>query len=893
MWYRTYIVVLSALCLGHALPASAAETPGTETLTLALEPVDSGPGSLLPISRVRQRGVGLALSGGGARGIVHMGVLRALEEYGIPIDGIAGTSSGALFGALYAVGYTSEDMAYLFGELDGQSVFADTPDRSDLFVHQKLDTPRSVLQFRFHGFKPRLPESLSTGQRVHDVLTRLIMQSPYNLVHDFDRLKVPLRLVATDWLRGTEVVMKRGDLAQAIMASVSMTLVFRPIERDGLSLTDGGLVNTLPSDAARKLTDGVIIAVDVTAPLKDQAELALPWDQVIHMVTILQASMMKKGYDDADIIMRPETHPHATLDFAGDLDELEQSGYDAVVDCIDDIRARLAVDPNPGPAWTVGTVAVVDGGGLAASVGDSLILVQSGDSATRGDVQADMRRLYGTGDFTNVAARLTGNGSYSKHIEYVVTRHPMIQQVVVEGNTEIRTRDLIDQLENRPGVRYNHRAGERDYARILQVYRDKGLTLAAMDQCSLNAETGILQITINEGRIADVRIEHSENGRALRTEPATVLREFRVRAGDLFRLDRASQGVQNLMGTRLFRRVYYTVSREEAQPVVNLHLEEHEPVAVEIGGRHDTDRGAVGHLQVRRDNAFGTGASAGIFGLVGQRDKALEGRLRSYNALMHYDLRMRYSDKRNFTRFSDNSIGDYDVERFGGSIAFGRPIGRFSFITIEGRSENVRLDSKPNDEFNHSLDLRAFILRSIVDTKNRNPFPTSGYYQHMYYERAFEIIGGSLSYSKFYSEMETWHTFGGIHTLHPRFIVGIADNTLPFSEWFRMGGARTFYGLTDGILSGRALFTGSMGYRLRLSIFPFVQSYLHVRYDLGATYRQTENPRAKELQQAIGGGLDVELPVGPLSVGWGRMDGSYIEGGQDRFYLSLGYELNR
>ncbi|MFO6049469.1 patatin-like phospholipase PlpD, partial [Pseudomonas aeruginosa] len=210
---------------------------------------------LLPLSALAAEArpkIGLVLSGGAARGLAHIGVLKALDEQGIQIDAIAGTSMGAVVGGLYASGYTPAELERIALEMDWQQALSDAPPRKDVPFRRKQDDRdflvKQKISFRDDGTLG-LPLGVIQGQNLAMVLESLLVHTSDN--RDFDKLAIPFRAVSTDIATGEKVVFRKGHLPQAIRASMSIPAVFAPVEIDGRLLVDGGMVDNIPVDVAR------------------------------------------------------------------------------------------------------------------------------------------------------------------------------------------------------------------------------------------------------------------------------------------------------------------------------------------------------------------------------------------------------------------------------------------------------------------------------------------------------------------------------------------------------------------------------------------------------------------------------------------------------------------
>jgi NTE family protein len=221
------------------------------------------PGSIAAEAGTERPRIGLALSGGGARGGAHIGVIRKLEELGVPIDYIAGTSMGAIVGALYASGYSTEEIEAMVKDADWRSAFTDTPNRRDQTMRKKDLERQLLIPYRvgFNDKSLQFPMGAVEGQHLDQMFHRFLM--PVAGVQDFDTLRIPFRAVATDLETGEEVVLGEGSLPDAIRASMSVPGFFAPVPLNNRLLVDGGMSNNLPVSVVRSMGADIVIAVDI------------------------------------------------------------------------------------------------------------------------------------------------------------------------------------------------------------------------------------------------------------------------------------------------------------------------------------------------------------------------------------------------------------------------------------------------------------------------------------------------------------------------------------------------------------------------------------------------------------------------------------------------------
>ena len=298
--------------------------------------------SFYPYKILKRPKIALVLSGGGARGIAQIGVLKVLERHNIPIDLISATSLGAIVGGLYASGYTLAEIESLALNTDWDKVLSLTEDtkRTELFVDQKRATDRSFLSLRFEGLEPVIPSALSSGQPLTNFLSTQTLQALYHPNPSFDDLKIRFRVVSTDLISGNRVIIKEGSLAEALRATVGVPLLFNPIEKDSMRLVDGGLVSNIPADVAKAEGCDIIIVVNSTSGLRSEAELKAPWQIADQIMGIMMQVSNRQQLKLADIVITPNIGGHLSSDFQR-LDALIAEGERAAELKLYDLPKRI------------------------------------------------------------------------------------------------------------------------------------------------------------------------------------------------------------------------------------------------------------------------------------------------------------------------------------------------------------------------------------------------------------------------------------------------------------------------------------------------------------------------------------------------------------------------
>ena len=365
--------------------------------------------------------IGLVLSGGAARGLAHVGVLKALEEQGIRVDAIAGTSMGAVIGGLYASGYKIDELEKLALDIDWQEALSDDPPREDIPFRRKQDDRdflvRQKLSFRDDG-SLGLPLGVIQGQNLSLLLESLLAHS--SDIRDFDKLPIPFRAVATDIVNGDKVVFRKGHLPQVIRASMSIPAVFAPVEINGQLLVDGGMVDNIPVDVAREMGVDRVIVVDIGTPLRPRKQLTTVFDILNQSTTLMTRSnseVQLASLTPDDILIQPALSAIGATDF-GRSQDIISAGYratQALAPRLADFRhpadVQLDIARTPEERTPVITAVKIEND---SKIDDAVIRYYIrqpvGEPLDLGRLQRDMGTLYGLDYFDQVQYRVVHKG---------------------------------------------------------------------------------------------------------------------------------------------------------------------------------------------------------------------------------------------------------------------------------------------------------------------------------------------------------------------------------------------------------------------------------------------------------------------------------------------------
>ncbi|MFA6638566.1 MAG: patatin-like phospholipase family protein [Bacteroidales bacterium] len=285
--------------------------------------------------------VGLVLSGGGAKGMAHIGVIRALEENGIPIDYIAGTSIGAIVGGLYAAGYSPDEMEAIFSDPSFENLITGKIEDKYTYFFKKQELNSAWVQFKFDLdssiFTPSLSLNIVTPFQMDFAFMEVFGKADYVCGNNFDSLFVPFRCIATDVTNGEQVVLKNGSLKDAIRASMTFPIYFNPIRIDNNLMYDGGILNNFPMDIMCDVFQAdYIIGVIVSKPPKEPTE-----DNLIATLMNLIIEKDKHNYTCSNgIILKPDIPELSLIDFKKALD-LIQIGHKIIIDSLDIIKTHV------------------------------------------------------------------------------------------------------------------------------------------------------------------------------------------------------------------------------------------------------------------------------------------------------------------------------------------------------------------------------------------------------------------------------------------------------------------------------------------------------------------------------------------------------------------------
>lgn len=360
--------------------------------------------------------VGLVLSGGGAKGLAHIGALKVIEEAGVKIDYIGGTSMGAIVGALYASGYTAIELDSIFKTTDFSKLIQDDVPRGAKTFYEKDDSERYALGLPFDNFKVAFPQAISGGQNIYNEFVRLL----YHVkdVKNFNQLPIPFLCIATNVETGEAVLLDKGYLPEAIMASGTFPSLFEPSELNGKILIDGGVVNNYPIDEVKALGADVIIGVDVQDELSNREALSSATEILLQINNYRTVNDMVTKKEKTDIYIKPNIEGFSVIAFDKG-NEIIDRGEKAAQKKLGELK-KVALT-------TQKSVLKKNSAVVADSLTINRLIINGNDTYTRGYIKGKLRfnlankisfdklkrginNLAATGNFKAIRYQLVSNG---------------------------------------------------------------------------------------------------------------------------------------------------------------------------------------------------------------------------------------------------------------------------------------------------------------------------------------------------------------------------------------------------------------------------------------------------------------------------------------------------
>jgi len=420
--------------------------------------------------------IGLALSGGGAMGFAHVAALQVIDSLGIPIDMIAGTSMGGLVGGLYAIGYSSDQLEDLSRNIDWLDLLRDMSPRQELPYLLRQHTEKYQLQLGIEDLRPQFSSGLIQGQKIGLLLNEMTLK--YSRIRDFDQLPIPYRCTAVDVKKGDLHILKDGNLAKAMRATMSIPTVFAPVEWDSLLLVDGGALNNFPVDVVKDMGAEIIIGISVatTTDLKNESSFEI----LLHTMNMIRNHSIAQNGRRADIHIEIRLNGVTPADFSPEkIEEALRQGKETAVKMAPQLAAlqkKYGLYRNDDPEGLI-SENILLGDFLVAgnlSLADSLITaetsINAGSHYHSDSLKAYLLKLnkkFPTRKFRFKLKPAPKTGYANLLIEVVENVKPVIHSIEIVGNKRLSFNFIYNLLGISPGQNFD---GVILHSRIKELY---------------------------------------------------------------------------------------------------------------------------------------------------------------------------------------------------------------------------------------------------------------------------------------------------------------------------------------------------------------------------------------------------------------------------------------
>ena len=373
--------------------------------------------------------VGLVLSGGGAKGLAHVGVLKTLDSLGVRVDYIAGTSMGAVVGALYASGYTGQQLDSIIRSTNFNLLISDKVPRNSKTFYERKNSEKYVLTLPFNNFKIQLPSSISRGQNVFNLLSKLTLN--VSGINDFSKLPIPFYCVATDIQSGEEVILDHGNLAQAIAASSALPTLFQPVKLNNKLLMDGGIVNNFPVNGLLSKNLDYIIGVDVQDDLLMVDELNSVSNIMLQINNFRAVEELNKKSKLLDIYIQPDVDDFSIISFGQGLKIIEEGQKETLkfldrlksISQVQNFKKRTLKFPEYNQI-KINKVKVSGLGKYTSSYVKGKLRFRNGEIISYDDLGKGVNNLVATNNFDSFLYKLTPSGnSYNFNAQVVEAKN--------------------------------------------------------------------------------------------------------------------------------------------------------------------------------------------------------------------------------------------------------------------------------------------------------------------------------------------------------------------------------------------------------------------------------------------------------------------------------------
>jgi len=755
--------------------------------------------------------IGIVLSGGGVRGLGHIGVLKALEEKNIKIDLIVGSSIGGLIGGMYSAGYELDEIEKLLLQVNWDEIYDDAPNRADLFLNRKNLKEKAIVEMRFSRSGAEIPRAFSSGQKLRSLLTKKVLQSPYGNNKDFDNFRIPLRIVATDFLTGERTVFRSGDLAEVIHGSISVPLLYEPVEIDSSLFVDGGLSDNLPIDVAKECGADYVIASDLSSPLRERENLKAPWEVADQVIGIMMSGRLEKKREMANLLIRPDLGNQTAGDWTQIPRTIEMS-FNFALNAIDSVIQKVNFQKRTSHFFTFENIKIKKD--LFSQFQVQILPPGMGalNEKTLNEIGSFIDSLqYNKNDNNDIDEMISAilirnqypyvRTHYSLHMDTIKIKlnRAKIRNIQISGNEITEPMVIKRELEFTAGDWLDFRKLSISYNNVhsTDLFQRVGMNLVSVQ----NTDFYDLTIKVKEKKSNLVQLG---------------LRYDNTRFGKSF-LEFSNQ---NIFGYGIQNNVFFEIG--EMDRIIAL----------------DFNSERLGYSKLTAGAHFH----------------------RAFN------IRRRYE--------GDEQIINYDDQRTNLGVYIGWQVERFGQIVLWGIVENLKSNYDAVYDSDSYL-FSKLKLNSVADQRDSRIFPHSGINNEWSLNIGhYEISGGrSREFVKFYLQLSEWYQINSYNVIGALIQNGLSDSNLPYEEFFEWGGWDKMPGFMDREYACRTFWLFRLNYRLKVPLdFPGNYFFDFALAGGKSSLSSQDYLNFEEMVYGFLVGISVETFVGPLQLSYGYND---------------------
>ncbi len=776
--------------------------------------------------------IGLVLSGGGARGMAHIGVLKILEHNNIPIDYIGGTSFGALVAAFYASGCSPSQIEQIMKEIDWQKIISPPLERKQYYFYTRQERDKNIIRLQFKNWKIQFPSALSNMQKMRIKVAEYFTRANYISKNDFTKLHPPLFIVATNIINGVQKEFTQGNLIDALLASLAAPFVFPPVEIDTVLYLDGGLTNNLPVSVMKRKGVDKIIASNTSSFLRKKENLKSALGIGDQIINIMMKQRINQEMQLADVILRPASENLTNMEFEK-VEQFIQLGENTTHNKIEQIR-KLLYNSSIDTSFYIEKLMILTDNETPS---DIPLLPEYNDyhyneiiSYLRNlkkhpavkELCADLITTDSSSSTSSPIHQFTSSPVHQLQIE--IEKNPILKEIEIRGNTIYTEQTLLKDIDKMTYL--SPCSIKRIKKHIEEKYIQDGYILAYVD--SFNINEGRVILHINEGKISNINIKGMDVSRS-----SIIRREIKTEINTIFNINQVREDIDRIYSTNLFNMVDFNVfPTDDGNVRIDYIVKEMPYGEIGIGANYNTQESSSAYFSVGYKNIFGTGNFSEIYTRFGEKNEfgIRFSSDRIFNTYLTQSLLINYQSGKDYVIGEkcqyksgnlDYKIGVLDYKKLG--------IGT---LTYQGKRAILR-GSKITDK---NLTISGLGFYFIYDGLDKMPYATQGLYRKFAYAFFNNSLKSDYDFSRFYLDNRLVYTMFHNFTFELGSRLVISDGNMPEIAYLQNNPSCDFFGYSRAKIFGEDYFYLSGILRILLKHFvndPRDRLFLSIKYGFG------------------------------------------------------------